>query len=69
MKNDRKTLPVYLNRNQLASELSMSTRAAYRALEDGTVKPDAITAEGAPLILASRLLAIRQLLTKAEVLA
>jgi hypothetical protein len=65
----KKKLTVFLTRHQVGVQLNIPTHAVYRSIADGLVHPDAATITGAPLFRASRLLNIRQQLTKAEVLA
>jgi hypothetical protein len=63
-----KDIKIYVNRNELASELGLPRHTVYRATRNGAVRPDGQTLTGYPLFrfTPTRLLAIRQQLLSTE---
>jgi len=64
-KQNSKQIPVFFNRNQLASAIGVSVRRLYEA----NIPAQAADAKGAPLFSADRLQSIAQLLKKPEVVS
>lgn len=58
MKNKSKSLPILMNRAQLAAETNFPLRKLYRA----DISPDALDTKGAPLFSVSRLPEISRIL-------
>ena len=63
----KKTVPVFVNRQQLATQLGINPGTVFRAHERRRIPPDALDSKGAPLWDLKRLGELEQLLHHPEI--